>query len=506
MTTHIDEIEHPRRGQGRPAAHRLQRPVDPAGRRRRRRPAEPDPLPLRLPAEPRAGRAGRGERRAARAPAAPVRRRDAAVAAVGAGLRLPRRRPAVGLRARAAGDDRRRLVRRARSPRPCATTSPAGSSCSPTRRRRSPIGSAISARSRRRRSRRSSARCSSGIETMILLGFDEETMPCRSALRRSASSSDAGGAAMRARQPDVEGRSSSATGSRSATRCSATRRRRPARRSCCCRRGRSSTPASGSCRCRTSPATSGWSSTTDRATAGPDRTTDPARYTFDAYAADAAAVLDECGVERAVVVGVSLGVAVRAAARRRSARISWPDSCSSAPALPLAQLSPDARRSRRPLPRPGAGVTDRLGSLQPRLLARPLRRVRHVVLRAGVLRAALDQGASRTPSAGRWSPDPSSSGPRRASRPSAVEGASLLDGRDLPDARSSTAPTTGCSRTPSASRRRELTGGAAGLVRRVPATSPTSATRCGSTCCCASSSSGWRREGTAARSHRHGRS
>lgn len=38
-----------------------------------------------------------------------------------------------------------------------------------------------------------------------------------------------------------------------------------------------------------------------------ERTTDPTRYTFDAYAADAAAVLDECGVERAVVVGLSLG-------------------------------------------------------------------------------------------------------------------------------------------------------------------------------------------------------
>lgn len=38
-----------------------------------------------------------------------------------------------------------------------------------------------------------------------------------------------------------------------------------------------------------------------------DRTTDPARYGFDAYAADAAAVLDACRVDRAVVVGASLG-------------------------------------------------------------------------------------------------------------------------------------------------------------------------------------------------------
>ena len=38
-----------------------------------------------------------------------------------------------------------------------------------------------------------------------------------------------------------------------------------------------------------------------------DRTTDPTRYATDSYAADAAAVLDECGVDAAVVVGLSRG-------------------------------------------------------------------------------------------------------------------------------------------------------------------------------------------------------
>jgi pimeloyl-ACP methyl ester carboxylesterase len=38
-----------------------------------------------------------------------------------------------------------------------------------------------------------------------------------------------------------------------------------------------------------------------------DRVTDPNRYSSDSYAADAAAVLDACGVDRAVVVGLSLG-------------------------------------------------------------------------------------------------------------------------------------------------------------------------------------------------------
>lgn len=38
-----------------------------------------------------------------------------------------------------------------------------------------------------------------------------------------------------------------------------------------------------------------------------DRVTDPARYAADSCAADAAAVLDACGVDRAIVVGLSLG-------------------------------------------------------------------------------------------------------------------------------------------------------------------------------------------------------
>jgi len=38
-----------------------------------------------------------------------------------------------------------------------------------------------------------------------------------------------------------------------------------------------------------------------------DRVTDPARYSAESYAADAAAVLDVCQAERAIVVGLSLG-------------------------------------------------------------------------------------------------------------------------------------------------------------------------------------------------------
>lgn len=38
-----------------------------------------------------------------------------------------------------------------------------------------------------------------------------------------------------------------------------------------------------------------------------DRATDPSRYSSNSYAADALAVLDECGVDRAVLVGLSMG-------------------------------------------------------------------------------------------------------------------------------------------------------------------------------------------------------
>lgn len=74
-----------------------------------------------------------------------------------------------------------------------------------------------------------------------------------------------------------------------------------------------------------------------------DRVTDPARFAADAYAADALAVLDECDVERAVVVGMSLGAqyGVRLA-RHRPDRVLGLVLVASA--LPLT--SPDRERSR----------------------------------------------------------------------------------------------------------------------------------------------------------------
>ena len=71
-----------------------------------------------------------------------------------------------------------------------------------------------------------------------------------------------------------------------------------------------------------------------------DRVTDPARYSADAYAADALAVLDACGVERAIVVGLSMGGQYGTALAA-----SHPDRVSGlvlvGPSLPLVPPSPE---------------------------------------------------------------------------------------------------------------------------------------------------------------------
>ncbi len=71
-----------------------------------------------------------------------------------------------------------------------------------------------------------------------------------------------------------------------------------------------------------------------------DRVTDPARYTADAYAADAIAVLDECHTDSAVVAGLSLGgpygVALATMAPERVSGLIM-----IGPALPLTPPSPE---------------------------------------------------------------------------------------------------------------------------------------------------------------------
>ena len=213
-----------------------------------------------------------------------------------------------------------------------------------------------------------------------------------------------------------------------------------------------------------------------------DRTTDPARYTFDAYAADAAAVLDECGVERAVVVGVSLGVPLRAAARRHPAG-SGAGLVLVGGALPLAELPRARVRAIRPLPRPGArshrpagiGTTSPTGT--PTTPSSP----------TWFFEQVLSEPHSTKPHRGRRRVGAESGprGPRRRGErkpPSAVEGASLLDGVTCPllfvhgtDDR--VQPHAASVRAAQTRRRRRWSRWGA------PGTSPTCAIRCGSTCC-----------------------
>lgn len=71
-----------------------------------------------------------------------------------------------------------------------------------------------------------------------------------------------------------------------------------------------------------------------------DRVTDPQRYSADAYAEDALAVLDRCGVDRAVVVGLSLGAGYAVRLARRA-----PDRVLAVamigPSIPLTPPSPE---------------------------------------------------------------------------------------------------------------------------------------------------------------------
>ena len=121
-----------------------------------------------------------------------------------------------------------------------------------------------------------------------------------------------------------------------------------------------------------------------------DRATDPDRYAADSYAADAAAVLDACGVDAGCGRRAVPGRPVRAPPRRPA---------------PGAGARPGPDRRRLPLGPAGAGERqDRravlgavsreppgMGQVQHRLLARPLPGLPRVLLRPGLLRAPLHQ-------------------------------------------------------------------------------------------------------------------
>ena len=211
-----------------------------------------------------------------------------------------------------------------------------------------------------------------GAEALLLLGFDREVMPIRSALRRI-------GVVIRQLEEDAvrhreERRcahanrsvtaTSSATASRSTTRCSA-----PAsRRCCCCRRGRSSTRGTGRCRSRTWRGIAAWSPSTVAATVARTGRPSPRRTREDEFAADALAVMDATGTERAVMVSLSRG-----AERSLLVAANHPERVDRmvfiGPALPLA-----AGRAAQPGgPQDFERALDTirgLGEVQPALLAR----------------------------------------------------------------------------------------------------------------------------------------
>ena len=103
-----------------------------------------------------------------------------------------------------------------------------------------------------------------------------------------------------------------------------------------------------------------------------DRITDPSRYSADAYAADAQAVLDACEVDRAIVVGLSLGGQYGTRLASVHPEPSPRGLVLIGPALPPRATRSRTCLDRRPVRPAVSREPRRLGEVQPRLLARPL--------------------------------------------------------------------------------------------------------------------------------------
>ena len=323
-----------------------------------------------------------------RPPGRDVRRGRAAVAALRAGLRLPRGRPRVGLRPRPPGDDRRRLVDARRSPPRCGRCSRAGTTCSPRWPPRRRSASAGSVRSRRAEVATLIGCAFIGAEALLLLGFDRHQLPVRASLRRFGQLIRAAEERRRhgARQPDDRG---PRRARRVGAALGALRRRRADDR-CCCRRGRSSRRGTGRCRSRTSPAGTASSRSTGAATAAPIARRRRRLHASTSSPPTPLAVLDATGTERAVLVGA----VVRRVVGRHSSPPTIPTACSGS--------SPSARRCRWRHRSPSGSVHPfdephdddrRLGEVQRPLLAARLRGLPRVLLRPDVPRAALDEAA-----------------------------------------------------------------------------------------------------------------
>ena len=166
---------------------------------------------------------------------------------------------------------------------------------------------------------------------------------------------------------------SSATASASSTRCTA----RASRRCFSCRRGRSSTRAlEGAGAVPRAPLPRRHVRRPRQRPVGPP--TEPDAYGEEEFAADALAVLDATGVERAVLVSLSRG-AERSLPRRRATPSGSTGCVFIAPGLPLP---PDTPRLKAIRLRRAARRVRRLGQVQPPLLGRALRGLPRVLLLA----------------------------------------------------------------------------------------------------------------------------
>ena len=119
-----------------------------------------------------------------------------------------------------------------------------------------------------------------------------------------------------------------------------------------------------------------------------DRPAEPEAYVEQEFADDALAVMDATGTDRAVLVSLSRG-----AERSLLLAAGHPERVAGmvfiAPALPLPPAAPRARAEQAV--HPAAGVLQRLGEVEQQLLARALRGLPRLLLRAGLHRAALHQ-------------------------------------------------------------------------------------------------------------------
>ena len=138
------------------------------------------------------------------------------------------------------------------------------------------------------------------------------------------------------------------------------------------------------------PPLPGRSPSTGAATAAPTGRRRADSYLAAEYAADALAVLDATGTERAVVVSLSRGASYALHLARRAARTG--SSARSSSARPRRwRRSPPPRLPYVTALRGGPRQRRRLGQGQRRLLAAGLPRVPGLLLLAGLPRAALDQ-------------------------------------------------------------------------------------------------------------------